>query len=841
MDVSLHLVRYLCPTIKDFVIRCELRVGEAVETFQSPRSEAAAPGRRPTNLACAARFSLPGAAPSAATLQVCVDRVDPVTGTQTEVARGIETISAEMLAKYELVLVRVTVAGPVAGRSLPLGRFDFEVQSEENTVEIRDGPGGSPLPPSPTAKLSVESPPARGVSPSATLKPTQSAAVLSPLPLLAIDYGPPDCEFRIVAHCAVGVPPPGAREVVAFHEATPHQVVRTPARAASTSPVWHAAMTVPFSSKAPETCVVVLQLVGSSGSVLAEFRLPPARLASHREYCLELVRDSLHLYITVMATHPMPAEASLLAVQIGAPSSPGPADALIAVASVVYDGGRGLLSSKDGPSRMLWTVAASPTGDVQLPRLPETSTQSAALQPGATWFDPGIWLLDALALFQPQTAIVIELYAWATQDATASASHAWRPARTAALATAIVPLTPETRSRMLPGGQTTLTGVPLSGPGYKGSLSVKLSLYGTLPSAPSTPGDPLAELPSDFTLLAARDTSVLGVDANLFANIHSPPREPQPPAVPPAPVPPARPAIVDELAAIVDRLRKQAHACAQDILTLRKESASLQEAKAKMARIAAQNAAAQAVTVDTAALEAQAQEALARTYIDAMERVANDRERYTEYLSRVQALQNKMISQNNQRGTLLQLERAHSTSLARLQRLQEHVGMAAKLRSACAQQEQVIARLEELVCSNRGTQLDRSTLHGSPACAALVRQVRELRARWADDVRGRGTGDPLRAYLQEHGGPAVDEAAMARERATLAGLVQRNAELAHRQQERALSAQDATERVGLLVRHETALQRIETLRAQVQTEERIHVRRLAELKARMSAVLLGEG
>jgi hypothetical protein len=61
MDVTVTLTKYICPTVKDFVLRCEFCADDHSEVFTSSACEAATPGRRPANPTFAASFAIPSA------------------------------------------------------------------------------------------------------------------------------------------------------------------------------------------------------------------------------------------------------------------------------------------------------------------------------------------------------------------------------------------------------------------------------------------------------------------------------------------------------------------------------------------------------------------------------------------------------------------------------------------------------------------------------------------------------------------------------------------------------------------------------------------------------------
>ena len=89
-------------------------------------------------------------------------------------------------------------------------------------------------------------------------------------------------------------------------------------------------------------------------------------------------------------------------------------------------------------------------------------------------------------------------------------------------------------------------------------------------------------------------------------------------------------------------------------------------------------------------------------------------------------MQNIVIGGNNRARAVLEMEQLHEKNCSKMQRMQDRVTVAVKLRHTCSQQQQVITNLEALICSNRGVRLDRATTTESLAYCSLLTRNREL-------------------------------------------------------------------------------------------------------------------
>eukprot|EP00048_Salpingoeca_helianthica_P012942 m.193057 g.193057 ORF g.193057 m.193057 type:complete len:906 (+) comp15439_c0_seq3:108-2825(+) len=847
MEVAVHLQRCVCPTLRDVRLRCEFRSdGDFCELFASGILEAPSPGKRPTNPHLAANFTLPTDAPAKARLCVTLFTVDPINGAETERCSGFEDIPLDRLLRHEPTVVRCMLLGRVApqGPALALARVDFEVTSEEPSILIHDGaplpriagPDRSPVPPITSPSLLIDSTSPLSPPAPAAPSPTPLPPTPTPIPTAAalLPPGPRDSVLRVVVHAAV-LPIP-AEMVTVTLDCDPASSVTATCESPSTTPVWQQNLSLPYSTAAPATTMLLFTFSEMSKHAQHSFphslfsptprstpvhrmELPLFGLTPHREHSLELLAGPARFYVTLTAKPPLPPDTPALELTLPrlAPLPQGH-KGLLAVVRPVSSIRPLATQAGDVPARMLFSLTLPVTAATLahlLPRRDESTGQTLALMPPATHFSPSALFLDEPnTLFSPHAAIVVEFYPCAPSATANRAAHAWLPPRSAMLGSALIATPPARLAQLVARKQLDLPPVAVSGPGLAANLTVTLTWHGPVPpgtrvDVPPALAPPVhdqlrdeSELPSEAAQLAARGVSMLGADVALLDS----------------PTPPARPA--DDEGVEMDRLRMLAKAHAEALLKIRQENAMLREQAARRQRMAAQQAAEGLGAAAAAAVAGLGQEQAMHVYRDAAACHAALAARHQDLRARVQALQNMLIGKRQNHQQLVAAERGHAAACARLQGLQDRAGVAAKLRHACAQQDQVIGRLEELLCSRPGCPIDRTTLMTSPSCRALAAEAARLQQQWLAELHAGPRHDPLASYLRSDD-MMRDQRAMRDARARLAALTQRAGQLARQQQDKTLATSDPAARIALLARHEQALQRIATLKDQRAAQDRV--------------------
>lgn len=223
---------------------------------------------------------------------------------------------------------------------------------------------------------------------------------------------------------------------------------------------------------------------------------------------------------------------------------------------------------------------------------------------------------------------------------------------------------------------------------------------GRIEGLPTAPPPPMVwdGLPSEHTPETAAhqlDLPPLGAMATtLSGQYHTPQRHP--------PVLVAKDEVAQVLAAELKGCREAMQRMGEDILQLRKEKEEVNKELSKYKRLALPEIQQEGASVSLQVLSGMTKPDLVLKTAELQSLCTSLNQQLSAYKEKVVQLQNELIVENDQELDHLQLQEAHKQQQQLLMDLQKKVERYRKCAETCKMQEEVIARLESLVCQEVG-------------------------------------------------------------------------------------------------------------------------------------------
>ena len=247
---------------------------------------------------------------------------------------------------------------------------------------------------------------------------------------------------------------------------------------------------------------------------------------------------------------------------------------------------------------------------------------------------------------------------------------------------------------------------------------------GRMEGLPTAPPPPMVQdrIPSERmpeTAVHQLDLPPLGAMATtLSGHYHTP--QPCPP------VSVAKNEVAQVLAAELKGRQEAMQRMAEEIMDLRKEKEELSKELSKYKRLAVPEVQQESASVSLQVLSGMTKPDLVLKTAELQSLCTSLNQQLLAYKEKVVQLQNELIAQNDQELDHLQLQEAHKQQQQLLMDLQKKVERYKKCAETCKMQEEVIARLESLVCQEVGRShgVDASRAH-----AVLKEENGHLRGR----------------------------------------------------------------------------------------------------------------